>query len=97
MSLGSTRPLKDISTRHISLEVDKGGRCLGVKTLLLLCDDYQDILEVSTSRSPKDLYKDSSQALLQRKKPELLPDNRLLYVFMVQKTLISFLGSSFKI
>ena len=56
---------------------DKGGLCLGVTTLIHFCDDYQHILEISTSWSPKDLYRDSFKALLQRNNPELLPDVRL--------------------
>jgi hypothetical protein len=69
--------------------------CLGVKTLLLFSNDYQDVLEVSTSWSPKDMYRHSFVELLQRNKPELLPYIRLLDVFMVKKKL-TFLGSLFK-
>jgi hypothetical protein len=37
MALGSTQPLTEMSTRNISW--GKGGRCLGLTTLLLLSVD----------------------------------------------------------
>jgi hypothetical protein len=80
----------------MSTRRDKVARCLGVKTLLLFSDDYQDVLEVSTSWSPEDMYRHSFVELLKRNKPELLPYIRLPDGFMVQKKLTSFLGSLFK-
>jgi len=48
MALSSTQPLTEASN-------SKGGRCLGLTTLLHTCADYIEILKVSASWSPKGL------------------------------------------
>jgi hypothetical protein len=52
MALVSTEPLREISTGG------KGGRCVGLTTLLPSCANCLKILEASTSWSPKGLYRD---------------------------------------
>ena len=54
VALGSTQPLKEMSTRSISL-VDKSGRCVRLTTLPLLCADCLEIWGASTSRNPQGL------------------------------------------
>jgi hypothetical protein len=53
MALVSTQPLTEISTGG------KGGRCVGLTTLIPSCVDCLKILEVSTSWSPQALSRDS--------------------------------------
>jgi hypothetical protein len=48
MALGSTQPLREMST-------NKGGRCVGLTYLLLSCAEYTEIQKTSASWSPKDL------------------------------------------
>ena len=60
MALGSTQPLTEISTRNISLG-GKGGRRIGLTTLLPSCADYLDIweyLHLGTLRACPGLYRD---------------------------------------
>jgi hypothetical protein len=51
---GSTQPLTEMSTGHISLWVKKG-RPVGQTTLPRGCAECLEILGASTARSPKDL------------------------------------------
>jgi len=56
MVLGSTQPLRQVST-------SKGGRCVALTTLLPSCADYIEILKASAYWSPKDLSR-SVQGLI---------------------------------
>ena len=61
MALGSKKPLKEMSIRNIFLRGDKGGRCVGLTTLLPSCADCLEIGEpqsVGTLRACPDLYRD---------------------------------------
>jgi len=46
MALGLTQPLTEMSNRNISW--GKGGRCVGLTTLLLSCADFLEIWEPQT-------------------------------------------------
>jgi hypothetical protein len=56
MALGSTQPLKEISTRNTSWG-DKDGRCVGLTTLPPSCADCLEILEASTSWNPQGFFR----------------------------------------
>jgi len=57
MTLGSSEPLKEMSTRNIFFFVGRGkrGRCVGLTTLPPSCADCLEILGASSSWSPKSL------------------------------------------
>jgi hypothetical protein len=52
-ALGSTQPLKEISTMNNISWGGKGGRCVGLTTLALSCADYLEILGALSSWNPK--------------------------------------------
>jgi hypothetical protein len=54
MTLGSTQPLTQMSTRSISWG-EKGGRCVGLTTLPPSCANCLEILTASTPWNPKGL------------------------------------------
>jgi len=54
VALGSTQHVKEIGTRNISWG-SKGGRCVRLTTLSLLCADCLEILWSSTSWNPQGL------------------------------------------
>ena len=55
MTLGSTKPLTEMSTRYISLE-GKGGRCVG-PILQYVYATFIEILGASNSWSPKGMFR----------------------------------------
>jgi len=55
MTLGLTHPLTEMSTRNISWEGGKGGRCMGLTTLPPSCADCSEILGASNSWNPQGL------------------------------------------
>jgi hypothetical protein len=57
MSLGSTQPLPGMNTSIIS-RAGKGGRCLGLTTLLPSCVECLEIGGASTSWKLHGLYRD---------------------------------------
>jgi hypothetical protein len=75
MALGSNQHLKEMSTRDISWG-GKGGRCLGLTTLPPSCADCIEILEASTTCSPKGLSMPVMGLLL-----AILTHNFALYSF----------------
>jgi len=55
MALGSNQPLREMSTRVISWG-GKGGRCVGLKSLLPSCADSLEILGSSTSHTRQGFF-----------------------------------------